>query len=255
MSNASTNQAGNQAANQSGAGTAGTKTAEPILVVDNLHKHYKLGSQDIHVLKGVNLSVQPGEWVAVLGASGSGKSTLLHLIGALDRPDVGTVHFEGNSVFKQRRRAQDRYRNTRVGFVFQQYHLLPELNVLENVLISAMIGHSIPGWLGRKAAMKQRALDIIGQMGLSERLKHRPSKLSGGERQRVAIARALINEPAVLLADEPTGNLDSETGKQIMEVFDQLHKNGQAIVMVTHDDRVAAFADRQVRLDDQGRLD
>lgn len=230
------------------------KGSVPILDVARLHKHYKLGSQDIHVLRGVTLSVQPGEWVAVLGASGSGKSTLLHLLGALDHPDEGTVHFDGASVFDQPRRAQDHYRNTQVGFVFQQYHLLPELNVLENVLISAMIGHSIFSWPGRKAAVKKRAHAIIDQMGLSERLKHRPSKLSGGERQRVAIARALINEPAVLLADEPTGNLDSETGRQIMKVFDELHKNGQAIVMVTHDDRVAAFADRRLELDDKGRL-
>ncbi len=230
------------------------RNSSPILDVKDLHKHYKLGSQDIHVLRGVTLQVDPGEWVAVLGASGSGKSTLLHLLGALDRPDEGSVVFNRQSVFDQSVRAQDRYRNTQVGFVFQQYHLLPELNVLENVMISAMIGSSMFKWPGRKAALKKRALDIIGQMGLSERLKHRPAKLSGGERQRVAIARALINEPALLLADEPTGNLDADTGKQIMDVFDNLHQQGQTVIMVTHDDRVADFADRKLKLDEKGRL-
>ena len=227
--------------------------SDELLQATDLHKTYHMGSAALHVLRGVDLSVKAGEWVAVLGASGSGKSTLLHLIGALDTPDSGQVQFQNRSIFTHSRRQQDEYRNQHVGFVFQQYHLLPELNVLENVALASMIGTSPFRWLSKRKAARERATKIIDSLGLLPRLKHRPSQLSGGERQRVAIARALVNEPDLLLADEPTGNLDTETGKQIMGVFRQIHNRGQAIVMVTHDERVAKEADRQVRLE-SGRL-
>ena len=230
-----------------------TTATNSMLSARDLHKHYRLGDQDLHVLRGVDMEVRTGEWLAVLGASGSGKSTLLHLLGGLDRPDRGGVQFDGEDVFSLRGRRLDQYRNSRVGFVFQFYHLLPELTALENVLLSGMIHRSSFAWIGRRRAARERAVALLEQMGLGERLKHRPSKLSGGERQRVAVARALMNEPAVLLADEPTGNLDERTGTQLLEVFRDLHAQGQTIVMVTHDNQIAAAADRRLHLH-EGRL-
>ncbi len=225
----------------------------PLLDAANLHKHYRLGGQDLHVLRGVDMAVHEGQWLAILGASGSGKSTLLHLLGGLDRPDEGSVHFRGEQVFRYRGAALDRYRSQHVGFVFQFYHLLPELTALENVLLGAMVRRSILGWLGTRRAAKQRARTLLERVGLGERLRHRPAKLSGGERQRVAVARALINEPAVLLADEPTGNLDADTGRGLINLFAELHDQGQTIVMVTHDRSVAEAADDQVTLE-RGQL-
>ncbi len=222
----------------------------PLLTVTDLHKHYHIGGQDLHVLRGVDITVGQGEWVAVLGSSGSGKSTLLHLIGGLDRPERGSVTFDRRDIFKLPGAAIDRYRNRHVGFVFQSYHLLPEMTALENVLTGAMIRSSILGWPARRGEAKRRAIELLKRVGLGERMKHRPSKLSGGERQRVAIARALVNEPDVLLADEPTGNLDTETGKQIMALITELHQQGQTIVMVTHDQQIAAAADRRLWLHD-----
>lgn len=224
-----------------------------ILSASGLHKHYVMGGQALHVLQGVNLSLKAGEWVAVLGASGSGKSTLLHLLGGLDRPQRGEVKFKGRNVFRLGGMALDRYRNQNVGFVFQFYHLLPEFNALENVLIGAMINRTVFTWPGARARAKKRAAELLDRMGLSQRLKHRPNKLSGGERQRVAIARALINEPDVLLADEPSGNLDRETGKQILDVLGEFHRAGQTIAMVTHDQSIAQAADRRLHLEG-GRL-
>jgi len=229
-------------------------TPDPLLNATALHKHYRIGGQDLHVLRGIDLSVRQSEWLAILGRSGSGKSTLLHLLGGLDRPDEGSVTFNGDEVFRLRGKALDRYRSQRVGLVFQFYHLLPELSALENVMIGAMVGRSVPAYLRVKARLKQRAVALLDRVGLAQRLKHRPSKLSGGERQRVAIARALVNEPDVLLADEPTGNLDADTGSQIMDVFRGLHAEGQTIVMVTHDEKIAAAADRRLTLV-RGRLE
>lgn len=220
-----------------------------LLSAQNLHKHYRIGGQDLHVLQGVDIAIQQGRWLAILGASGSGKSTLLHLLGGLDRPDEGRVHFDGRDVFALRGGKLDRYRNQHVGFVFQSYHLLPELNALENVVIGAMIQQPLWRWWRVRASARRRAADLLGRMGLGQRLDHRPAKLSGGERQRVAIARALINQPAVLLADEPTGNLDADTGGQILDVLHGFHKAGQTIVMVTHDPRVADRADRRLTLE------
>jgi lipoprotein-releasing system ATP-binding protein len=188
-----------------------------------------------------------------MGASGSGKSTLLHLMGALDVPDAGTVKFEGRDVFAGGSRERDRLRNAVFGFVFQFYHLLPELNVLENVLLPCMVGTSIFGWPSRRGELRRQAAAMLERIGLSERLSHRPNELSGGERQRVAIARALANRPQVLLADEPTGNLDAVTGREILSVLKSLNQEGQTIVMVTHDPLVAASAHRIVSLVD-GRI-
>ncbi|MEX0885181.1 MAG: ABC transporter ATP-binding protein [Phycisphaeraceae bacterium] len=228
-------------------------TAPPLLRTADLHKHYRLGGEDLHVLRGIDVDVHDAEWLAILGASGSGKSTLLHLLGGLDRPDRGTVHFRDGNIFRYRGAALDRYRSEHVGFVFQFYHLLPELTALENVLVGAMVRRSIIGWLGARRTVRRRAEELLARVGLGERMKHRPAKLSGGERQRVAVARALINHPAVLLADEPTGNLDADTGRGLIGLFAELHDQGQTIVMVTHDRTVADAADRQLTLD-RGQL-
>jgi len=219
-----------------------TTTTPHLVSVKALHKHYKLGHEDLHVLRGVDLDIPAGAWLAVLGASGSGKSTLLHLIGGLDTPDAGTVLFEETDIFRRSTGWRDKFRNRRVGFVFQFYHLLPELNVLQNTMLAAMIGR-------HPADRKQRAADLLDRLGLGNRIKHKPNELSGGERQRVAIARALINEPDLLLADEPTGNLDRKTGESIMDLFAELNQAGQTIVMVTHDPTIAAHAHRVVTLE------
>jgi len=226
-----------------------TPTATGSIVrVEHLHKHYRLGPEDLHVLRGVDLEVRRGEWLAVLGASGSGKSTLLHLIGGLDSPDAGEVWFDDQRLFGFTGSERDRFRNRHVGFVFQFYHLLPELNVLENTMLAPMIGRSMLRWPGEKRKLRERARALLDQLGLGERLRHKSKELSGGERQRVAIARALTNEPDLLLADEPTGNLDQVTGQRILDLFADLHARGQTIVMVTHDPKVAERADRRLEL-------
>jgi lipoprotein-releasing system ATP-binding protein len=224
--------------------------SDPILTVAGVHKTYLLGKAEIHVLKGASLSVARGEFLAITGASGSGKSTLLHLMGALDAPDRGRITFNGTDPFAGSAAQRDHLRNIHFGFVFQFYHLLPELTTLENVLMPAMVRHSVPGWLHKRFACMARARKILEEIGLKGRLGHRPNELSGGELQRVAIARALMNEPQVLLADEPTGNLDTRTGKGILELLQGLNRSGQTIVMVTHDPKVAAAADRVISLVD-----
>jgi len=224
----------------------------PIVRVEALDKHYKLGPEDVHVLRGVDVTVGRGEWLAVLGASGSGKSTLLHLVGGLDRPDEGKVEFDGTNIYTRGGAWRDRFRNRHVGFVFQFYHLLPELNVLENVMITEMIG---PGPRKSGTTRHKQAEGILMRVGLDHRLKHRPKELSGGERQRVAIARALANDPDLLLADEPTGNLDRASGNRILDLFAELNEEGQTIVMVTHDHEVAARAHRRVSLESGQLLD
>ncbi|MBL9147078.1 MAG: ABC transporter ATP-binding protein [Phycisphaerae bacterium] len=224
----------------------------PLLSGRGLRKTYRLGRVNVPVLKGASLDVAAGEWVAVVGSSGSGKSTLLHLLGGLDQPDRldgGTVLFEGQIVSSLGPGATNRYRNRKVGFVFQFYHLLPELSVVDNATLPAMVGRSPFGWLGARA-IRRRANELLGAFGLGHRLHHRPNELSGGERQRVAIARALVNDPQVLLADEPTGNLDAKTGQEILDVVRDLHRKGLTIVMVTHDPTIAAQADRRVALVD-----
>jgi len=224
-----------------------------ILRAENVQKSYRMGATRVNVLKGVDLAVQQGEFVAVIGASGSGKSTLLHILGALDRPDKGLVQFEGRDLNRLRAREVNRLRNQMIGFVFQFYHLLDELNVLENVFLPAMVSRSTVGWLMNRRKARQRAAELLEQLGLRERAGHKPYQLSGGERQRVAIGRALMNQPPLLLADEPTGNLDSTAGNGILNVFETLNKAGQTIVMVTHDDRIARRAQRTIMLAD-GRV-
>ena len=226
--------------------TSGHQT--PVLEASGIEKVYRMGGQELRVLRGVDMHVDRGEFVAIYGRSGSGKSTLLHLLGGLDRPNEGTVRFDGDDIYRLRFGKLDRYRNRHVGFVFQQYHLLPELNAIENVLVGAMIGRGILGWMGQKSKTRNKAMQLLDMVGLTDRMKHRPNKLSGGERQRVAIARALINDPVVLLADEPTGNLDIDTSGTIVDLFKQLHTQGQTVVMVTHDEKIAEVADRTLRL-------
>ncbi len=221
-----------------------------ILKAEGVFKSYRMGQSDVKVLKGANLSIEQGQFVGIIGASGSGKSTLLHILGALDRPDSGIVSYKERDLNRESTGRLNRFRNETIGFVFQFYHLLDELNVLENVLLPKMAGCSAFGWLVCRSAAKKRAKGLLEEFGLGERIGHKPYQLSGGERQRVAIARALMNEPEVLLADEPTGNLDSETGNGILEVLRRLHDTGQTVVMVTHDDKVAEWAGRVIKLVD-----
>ena len=222
----------------------------PLLRARGVAKTYRLGGTELHVLRGVDVEVAANEWVSIVGRSGSGKSTLLHLLGGLDTPDAGTVVFRDTEVTALHRPSVDRYRREEVGFVFQFYHLLPELTALENVLMGAMVRHGVLAWPAHRRAARERAEAMLERVGLRERMKHKPSKLSGGERQRVAIARALVNEPALLLADEPTGNLDAATGRGVIELFESLHAEGQTIVMVTHDATIADAADRHLTLEE-----
>lgn len=225
-----------------------------IISCKNIHKSYKLGDTSLNVLRGVDLEIEKGEFVTITGASGSGKSTLLHILGALDAPDKGDVFFQNSKVNKFSQSRLNKFRNRDVGFVFQFYHLIEELNVFENVLMPVMACSSVLGWFTKRAKYRKIASGLLNKLGLSERLKHRPSQLSGGERQRVAIARALINQPEILLADEPTGNLDWNTGKEILKILTQLHQEeNQTIVMVTHDERIAAMGQREIVLAD-GKL-
>lgn len=221
-----------------------------ILQANDIKKAYKMGKQTLTVLRGVGLSLTAGEFAVIVGASGSGKSTLLHILGALDKPDTGKVEFEGLRLDQMSNARLNQFRNLNVGFVFQFYHLLDELSVLENVLLPAMIAAGPLAWQVQKKEKRNKAIALLDRMGLKERLTHKPYELSGGERQRAAIARALINNPKLLLADEPTGNLDSKTGNGILEVLKELNQQGQTILMVTHDDRIAHQAGRVIRLSD-----
>lgn len=263
-----------------------------MLRAENVHKSYLLGSTALSVIRGVSLTVQQGEFVAITGSSGGGKSTLLHVLSGLDVPQRGQVFFKDRALFepegmrripvgRDSRFAQASYpsggvpkgmprtvpvgdlrllensrndlRNASFGFVFQFYHLLPEFDVLENVLLPQMVGRSMGGWLSDRGQASRRAVELLNRVGLGDRLDHRPNELSGGERQRVAIARALINEPAVLFADEPTGNLDGKTSRDIFNSLKELNQNGQTLIMVTHDRDLASEAHRVVHLVD-GRL-
>jgi lipoprotein-releasing system ATP-binding protein len=228
------------------------------LRVVNLHKTYSLGRVKVPVLRGVDLTVGEGEFTAILGASGSGKSTLLHLIGGLDRPDrpaegTSSIRYKGRELVGASRSTLDGYRARQTGFVFQFYHLLPELTVMENILVASMVRWGL-AWPAHRAAATRAAETLVEHVGLSHRTRHRPAELSGGERQRVAIARSLINEPTLLLADEPTGNLDQKTGETILEMLLAIRAARRlTMVVVTHDERTAARADRVVRLVD-GRV-
>jgi ABC-type lipoprotein export system ATPase subunit len=216
---------------------------------NSLSKSFRMSDDRLTILQGADLTVRRGEFVAIEGRSGSGKSTLLHLVGLLDEADSGELRLGGQSIRGMSGADRAKLRNTMIGFVFQFYHLLPELNVMQNTLLPARVS-------GRRATdtgAADRAAVMLREFGLGDRLKHKPRELSGGERQRVAIARALINQPPLLLADEPTGNLDNQTGRQILDVLESLHARGQTIVMVTHDRALARQADRVLLLQD-GRL-
>ncbi len=237
-------------------GDAAAAQAPALLSARGVHKTYSFGAIPVEVLRGADLEVVQGEWVAVLGSSGSGKSTLLHVMGGLDKPDRGRgeICFQGAPIATTHGARLDAYRNRDIGFVFQFYHLLPELDVLENAMLPAMVGNWFP-WLGTRAdEARDSARALLESFGLGHRLTHRPAQLSGGERQRVAIARALANTPKVLLADEPTGNLDVKTGEGILDLLSERHARGLTVVMVTHDPAVAARADRVVKLTD-GRVE
>jgi lipoprotein-releasing system ATP-binding protein len=220
-----------------------------------LTKSYRKGQVAIPVLRGVNLQVRRGEFVSIIGQSGSGKSTLLHLLGTLDGPDAGEVHFAGERVDNRPVRERDRLRNRHIGMIFQFYHLLPELSTLENVLAPQLIRETTWGYWRRRRQYIESATQLLDMVGLSHRLKHKPRELSGGEMQRAAIARSLIAGPQVLLADEPTGNLDRATGQEILKVLRNLNRQQHlTIVMVTHDLAIAEQADRIVRLT-EGRVE
>lgn len=227
-----------------------------ILTMPELHvsavaveKAYRKGAHLVPVLHGVDISVRRGEFLSIVGQSGSGKSTLLHLVGLLDAPDEGEIVLDGQRIDDLPARTRDELRNRVFGFVFQFYHLLPELSLIENVLSPLMIRHSVFQFWKRRREFNDAAREIIDRVGLSHRLTHRPSELSGGEMQRAAIARALVARPEILLADEPTGNLDAGSGREIMDLLVRLNEQeGLTIIMVTHDAAVAAQAHRTVRL-------
>jgi len=211
-----------------------------------IHKSYQNGAKRLDVLKNIDLAVKENDFLAIEGPSGAGKSTLLHILGGLDNPSLGEVLFEGKNIYNLSENARAVFRNRKIGFVFQFYYLLPELNVLENVLLPSML----KAWQEREKA-SDYAKFILDSLGLSLRLQHRPNQLSGGEQQRVAMARALINKPEILLCDEPTGNLDSENGKNILNLLKKLHSNDKVtIILVTHDKDIAAVANRVIYLRD-----
>ena len=222
--------------------------SEPFISVRNLTKNYKIVKRTLEVLRGVDLQIARGEFLALRGASGAGKSTLLHLVGGLDSPDSGEILFDGQNIARFSERELAHFRNRRVGFVFQAYHLLPGLNALENVCLPARVGRV------SASVAERRAGELLEQVGLKGRMDHKPYELSGGEQQRVAIARSLIAEPEMILADEPTGNLDSHTGMEIIELLKGLCvKKHTTLVIATHDSKVAACAQRVVELVD-GRI-
>ena len=222
-----------------------------LIEAKNIHKTYKEAAYVLHVLKGVDVHVDAGEVVAIIGPSGAGKSTLLHILGALDQPTSGQVQFNGQNLYGLNDQQRARLRNTEMGFVFQSYHLLPELTALENVILPGLVKNN-----SRKtSAIELDGVKLLEQMGLGNRVTHRPNQLSGGEQQRVAIARSLMNKPKVVFCDEPTGNLDSQSGSMVMDVLLNLNKtNGQAVVVITHDQAIAARAQRIIYIKD-GLLD
>ena len=221
----------------------------PQLAAVAIEKAYRKGAHQVPVLRGVDISLRKGEFVSIIGQSGSGKSTLLHLLGLLDTPDIGEVLLDGQRIDDLPVRTRDELRNRVFGFVFQFYHLLPELNLIENVLSPLMIRHSVWSYWQRRREFQDRAREILDRVGLSHRLSHRPSELSGGEMQRAAIARSLVARPDVLLADEPTGNLDSNTGREILDLLHKLNEQEQlTVLMVTHDPQIAEQAHRTVKL-------
>ena len=225
-----------------------TPETRAVLQLRDVFKTYVMGNEKINALNGVSLDIHENEYVAVMGPSGSGKSTLMNIVGCLDVPTSGTYELDGEMVAKKSEAQLADIRNRMIGFVFQTFNLIPRANILHNVELPL-----IYGGMG-KAERHERAVAALQQVGLEDRMAHRPNELSGGQRQRVAIARALVFNPSIILADEPTGNLDSRTGAEIMDILDAMHDNGQTIVLVTHEDNIAAHARRTIRLRD-GRIE
>lgn len=215
-----------------------------IIEIKDIKRDFKLGSETVHVLKGVNLEIAQGDYVALMGPSGSGKSTLMNILGCLDTPTSGEYVLDGKdvSVLKDDQLAE--IRNKSIGFVFQTFNLLPRTTALDNVALPMVYAGNT------KSERDARAKEVLGQVGLSDRMDHHPNQLSGGQRQRVAVARALVNKPAIILADEPTGNLDTKTSIEIMHLFDEIHANGNTVILVTHEEDIAAHAHRIIRLRD-----
>jgi lipoprotein-releasing system ATP-binding protein len=220
-----------------------------MLTAQSLKKTYRRHAVSVQVLNGLALEVRSGEFLSIVGASGSGKSTLLHLLGTLDAPDSGAVLLEGKRIDNLPSRERDQLRNRTFGYIFQFYHLLPELTTIDNVLMPAYIHHTFLNWWKTRAQWRRRAEDLLKKVGLSHRLKHRPRELSGGEMQRTAIARALLMNPRILLADEPTGNLDAESGGEIVRLLKEINRDeGLTVVMVTHNLEIASGTDRVVKM-------
>jgi len=217
---------------------------KPLIKITNIKRDFALGNEIVYVLKGIDLEINKGEYVALMGPSGSGKSTLMNLLGCLDTPTSGTYILNGKDVSHMRDDELAEIRNKEIGFVFQTFNLLPRTTALDNVALPMIYaGHS-------KKERTERASEVLSQVNLSDRMDHQPNQLSGGQRQRVAIARALVNKPSIILADEPTGNLDSKTSLEIMKLFSEIHASGNTVILVTHEEEIAAYAHRVIRLRD-----
>ena len=222
--------------------------AQEIIRLEDIFKIYRVGNQEVRALDGVSLSVFRNEYVAIMGPSGSGKSTLMNILGCLDSPDSGRYILNGTDVSEMDDGELADVRNREIGFVFQSFNLLPRYNALENVALT-MVYAGVPA-----GERREKAAEALRSVGLEDRMDHRPNELSGGQRQRVALARALINSPSIILADEPTGNLDTHTSVEIMRLFDQIYRNGNTVIVVTHEEDIAAYAHRVIRLRD-GRIE
>ncbi len=216
----------------------------PLVELKNVRKIYRVAGEEVRALDGVDLDIQEGEFISIIGPSGSGKSTLMHLLGCLDTPTEGSIQLDGMEISRADRNELARIRNQKIGFVFQSFNLLPRLSVLENVELPLIYANL------HAHQRHERAARALEQVGLANRVKHRPSQLSGGQSQRVAIARALVNQPKIVFADEPTGNLDSHTGETIIELFRELSRKGSTIVLVTHDSKIAAQTNRRIEIQD-----
>ncbi|MFY8067095.1 MAG: ABC transporter ATP-binding protein [Flavobacterium sp.] len=218
--------------------------ANPLIKITNIKRDFPLGNEIVYVLKGIDLEINKGEYVALMGPSGSGKSTLMNILGCLDTPTSGTYILNGKHVSQMQDDELAGIRNKEIGFVFQTFNLMPRTTALDNVALPMVYaGHS-------KSERVERATEVLTQVGLQDRMDHKPNQLSGGQRQRVAVARALVNKPSIILADEPTGNLDSKTSVEIMNLFNEIHANGNTVILVTHEEDIAAYAHRIIRLRD-----